>query len=297
MTELQVSSATVPTKPRADKQSQSLNVRALIAFFVLSYALSWAWVIPFAATGRTVFQGQGWPTHFPSLVGPMLAAFVVTAWTIGRGGVRDLLRRMVRWRIGWRWWLAALSPVAFLGIALGALTAIGHPLPNSVDFARYSGLPTGLGVVGVALLILLIDGLGEETGWRGYALAQLQKRFSPLMATLFLAGCWAGWHIPSFFALHSYQGFSAFSGVGFVFGLACGAVVATWLYNRTGGSILVVAVWHGVYDAVSGTKAATGGSATIATVVSMLIMIQAFVLVGLEIRANCRGSHSILGPR
>jgi membrane protease YdiL (CAAX protease family) len=246
VTEFLASSVTVPTEARADEESHSFNVRALVSFFFLSYALSWAWVIPFAATGRTVFEGRGWPTHFPSLLGPMLAAFVGTAWTMGRGGVRDLLRRMVRWRIGWRWWLIALSPVAFLGLALGGMAAAGKSLPNSGDFAQYSGLSTGLGVVGVALVIVVIDGFGEETGWRGYGLAQLQKRFSPLVATLILAGCWAGWHIPSFFALHSYKGFSAVTGIGFVFGLACGAVVATWLYNRTGGSILAVAVWHGM---------------------------------------------------
>ena len=177
VTELLASSATVPTEAQVDKKSHSLNVEALLAFFVLSYALSWAWVIPFAATGRTVYQGQGWPTHFPSLLGPLLAAFVVTAWTMGRGGVRDLLKRMVRWRIGWRWWLIALSPLAFLGMALGGMAASGKSLPNSSDFARYSGLPSALGVVGVALLIVVIDGFGEETGWRGYAPAAAPEAF------------------------------------------------------------------------------------------------------------------------
>jgi len=268
----------------------------LVAFFALSYALSWAWLIPLAATGHKVLQGRGWPTHFPSLVGPMLAAFIVTAWTTGRSGVRDLLRRMGSWRIGWRWWLVALSPLAFLGVAIAGMAATGKTIPRSGEFARYSGLPSGLGIVGVALLIVVIDGFGEETGWRGYALPHLQKRFSPLTATLILAGFWAAWHIPGFFALQSYNGFSAGTGVGFVFGLACGAVVATWLYNRTGGSILAVAVWHGLYDAASGTKAATGGSATIAAVVSTLIIVQAFVLVGLELRAGRHGHPSIMVP-
>jgi len=56
--------------------------------------------------------------------------------------------------------------------------------------------------------------------------------------------------------LHSYQGFSAGTALGFAFGLTCGAVVATWLYNHTGGSILAIVVWHGLYDVASGTKAA-----------------------------------------
>ena len=284
------------TESSAGTKSPVFNARALVAFFVIAYLLSWAWVIPLAVTGHTVFQGRGWPSHFPSLLGPMVAAFVVTAWTTGRSGVRDLFRRMGRWQIGWRWWIAALSPLAFLGLALVVIAATGGTLPKAGDFAQFSGLPSGLGLVGVALLILVVDGFGEETGWRGYALPQLQKRFSPLTSTLILAGFWAGWHIPQFFALHSYKGFSAGTGVGFAFGLTCGAVVATWLYNHTGGSILAVVVWHGFYNVVSGTKAATGGSGTIAAVVSTMIIVQALVLIGLEIRAGRHGHHSILGP-
>lgn len=284
------------TESAPGQENSVFDARALLAFFAIAYVLSWAWVIPLAVTGHTVFQGRGWPSHFPSLLGPMAAAFVVTAWTTGRFGVRDLLRRMGRWQIGWRWWLIALSPLAFLGLALGVVAASGGTLPKIADFAQFSGLPSGLGVIGVALLIVVVNGFGEETGWRGYALPQLQKRFSPLTSTLILAGCWAGWHIPQFFALHSYKGFSAGTGVGFFFGLACGAVVLTWLYNRTGGSILAVVVWHGIYNVVGGTKAATGGSGAIAAVVTTIIMIQALVLVGLEIRAGRHGTRSILGP-
>ena len=279
-----------------DQEGSTFNVRALVAFFAIAYALSWAWVIPLALTGHAVFQGRGWPSHFPSLLRPMLAAFVVTAWTMGHYGIKDLLGRMSRWRIGWKWWFAALSPLAFLGLALGLIGVSGRAVPKVGDFAQFSGLPSGLGVVGVALLIVVVDGFGEETGWRGYALPQLQKRFSPLTSTLILAGFWAGWHIPSFFALRSYQGFSAGTGIGFVFGLTCGAVVATWIYNRSGGSILAVVVWHGIYDVVSGTRAATGGSGTIAAVVSTFIIVQALLLVVLEIRAGRRGMRSILGP-
>jgi GyrI-like small molecule binding domain len=86
------------------------DTRPVVAFFVLAYAFSWAWVIAWAATGHTVAQGQGWPTRLPSLLGPMLAAFVVTVFTTGPDGIRDLVIRMVRWRIGWRWWVIVVSP-------------------------------------------------------------------------------------------------------------------------------------------------------------------------------------------
>jgi len=212
----------------------------------------------------------------------------------GRSGIRDLVARMARWRIGWRWWLVALSPLAFLGVALGVIAASGEPMPRFSDFARFSGLPSTAGVVGVAVLIIGVGGFGEEVGWRGYALPRLQKRFSPLTSTLILTACWAGWHIPQFFVLESYRNFSLGIGIGFVLGLACGGVIATWLYNRTGGSILALAVWHGTYNIAAGTQAATAHSATIASIVSALIMVQAGVLVALELRASHQKKRSIL---
>ena len=113
-----------------------------------------------------VRRGEVWPTHYPLLLAPAIAAVVVTAWTTGRPGVRDLLARMARWRVPVRWWLAAVSPVAFLGLALIAMAAAGKALPSAADFGQFSGTPA-VGLVGVVLLITFVGALGEETGWRG----------------------------------------------------------------------------------------------------------------------------------
>ncbi len=150
-------------------------------------------------------------------------------------------------------------------------------------------------MLGVTALIVVLNGYGEETGWRGYALPQLQLRFTPLTSTLILAMAWAAWHLPQFFVLHSYESFTTGQLFGFAFGLTCGAFVATWIYNRTAGSILAVVVWHGVHNAFGGTKAATAGPGTIAAVVSTCIMIQGIVPVVLELRARRHGRPSVLG--
>jgi hypothetical protein len=81
---------------------------ALVAFFVLAFALSWAWVIPLAVSHLVVDRGQGWPTHYPALFGPAVAAVLVVAGTSRRQGIAQLLRRIALWRVGWRWWLARL---------------------------------------------------------------------------------------------------------------------------------------------------------------------------------------------
>ena len=271
--------------------SSRLDVRALLVFAALAYALSWSWLTPLAAAHEVVRRGAGWPTHLPALLGPAVAAVVVTAWTTGRPGLRDLGARVARWRVPLRWWLAAVSPVVFLGLALIAMAAAGKALPDAADFGRFSGIPA-IGLAGV-LVIIFAGALGEETGWRGYALPQLQRRFSPLASSLILAVLWFGWHLPQFLVIATYRDFAPVQYVGMFLGLACGAVVLTWLYNRSGGSILLVAVWHGLYNVVSGTQAATG---MLAAVVSTLIMIQAVVLIVLDLRARRRGRPSVLGP-
>jgi uncharacterized protein len=276
---------------RSPPAGSRLDVRALVVFFALAYALSWSWAIPLAAAREIVRRGVGWPTHYPLLLGPAIAAVVVTAWTMGRPGVRELLARIVRWRVPLRWWLAAVSPSMFLGLALIVMVAAGKALPSVADFGQFSGTPS-IGLVGVLLLIFL-GAIGEETGWRGYALPQLQRRFSPLTSSLIIAALWFGWHLPQFFLIAAYRDSSPVQYVGMFLGLACGAVILTWLYNWSGGSILLVAVWHGLYNFISGTQAATG---MLAAVVSTLVMIQGVVLIVLEVRARRRGRPSVLAP-
>jgi membrane protease YdiL (CAAX protease family) len=200
---------------------------------------------------------------------------------------------MARWRVAPRWWLAALSPLAFLAVALVGEWIAGDRLPSAAEFGRFTGMPA-IGVIGVFLLIL-VAAFGEETGWRGYALPQLQRRFHPLIATLILAPLWALWHMPQFFVVATYRDFGVGDFVGFCIGLTCGAFVLTWLYNRSGESILIVAVWHAVYNLVGGgTDAAVG---TIAAVVSTLVMVQGITLVVLEVRARRAGRPTVIGPR
>ena len=278
-----------PEPPRA-------GLGPVVVFFALAYGFSWMWVIPWAATGRTVLQGHGWPTHLPSLVGPFLAAFVVTGWTDGRRGVRALLSRMGRWRIGWRWWLAVTSPLVFFFLVLAAMALLSANVPARADFARFSGIPAAFGIVGVAAVVTVVNGFGEETGWRGYALPHLQRRFGAVATSLIIAGLWAGWHVPQFFLLHSYENLSVAMLPVFVFGLTCGAIVWTWIYNRT-GSVLAVAVWHGIYNMTGGTLAATAGSGAIAAAMWTFVVVHAIVLLIIERQARRAGRPSILGVR
>ena len=100
-----------------DAEPEPDRGRGLLAYVLLAYGFSWMWLVPLAVTVLVVRQGQGWPTHFPALIGPMVAAILVAART---GTLRRLLLSMGRVRVPLRWWAWALSPLALLAIALVA---------------------------------------------------------------------------------------------------------------------------------------------------------------------------------
>jgi membrane protease YdiL (CAAX protease family) len=236
-------------------------------FAALAYALSWACWLPLALSHRVVVVG-GWPTHLPGLLGPAVAAFTVALLARGGVGVRVLAARVTRWRIGW-WWLVAVSPLALLAVSLLAQALVGHSTPSLADFGRINGFPIW-GAAGVLVLLVVVNGLGEETGWRGFLQPLLQRSMRPLAAMLVVAVIWACWHAPLFAILTTFRGFTPATLFGFAIGLVCGAIVLGWLYNRT-GSVLAVAVWHATYNLTSATDAAHGLPAAVSTTVVIIV--------------------------
>jgi len=201
----------------------------LVAFFVLSYAIAWAgW--PFWAAGVLPE-----PLFLPCA--PLVAALVVIGVTEGRAGFAALLERMTRWRVGLLWWgVALMLPVAMVLATALLNTLAGAP---AVDF---TGLPWGGFVLlfGLYLVNPLGGAMGEEPGWRGYALPRLQADRSPLAAGLILGVLVAGWHLP----LVAYGMLGA---IGLVSTVAI-TVVYVWLFNRSQGSALLILVAHAVQD-------------------------------------------------
>lgn len=228
------------------------------SFVVLAYALSWADWIPLLLRGERVTPG-GPITHFPGLVGPAVAALVVTVLAEGPAGLRRQLRKLGRVsRPRLRFLAYALSPLGFLLLAFKASLFTARPFPALGDFAVYSGLPV-LPLPVVLLLVFLCNGLGEETGWRGFALGRLQERFGPVRGTLALALVWAGWHLPLFGVVETYRAMGPAALVGgFGIGLCAGAVVLARVVNRTGGSVLAAALWHTSYNLTAATAAGRG---------------------------------------
>lgn len=257
----------------------------LAAFVVAAYAVSWVCWAPLLLSADVARPGIGWPTHLPGLAGPAVAAFAVTALADGRAGVADLASRVLRWRVPLRWWLLVLVTAAATALGVVVPLVLGDEPPAGADFWRYTGIATW-GPVGVLLVALVVNGLGEETGWRGFAADRLLRRHSLPVTSLLVTVIWAGWHLPLFAVVESFRGFSPALVVGWLLGLTAGSVVLTWIYRGSGRSVLLVAAWHTAFNLTSAT---TATSDVVAPVTSTLVMVGAVAIVVVELRRSRAG--------
>ena len=184
--------------------------------------------------------------------------------------------------------VAAFSPLALYGIAVGIVVGLGDPPPDLSRLGTITYLPY-LGLAGWIFWILTA-GIGEESGWRGFALAKLQRRMSALSATLIITLFWVGWHLPRFFYYGAYMelGFSVLPVA--AHGFLALAIVLTWLYNSTRGSILMAALFHAGYNFWAASGAA-GGLVTSTIDALLIIWAVAVVLVFGPAKLSCKAKQ------
>jgi membrane protease YdiL (CAAX protease family) len=199
----------------------------------------------------------------------MLAAILVTWASEGRQGLKELGSRMVKWNVRPIWWIVALSPLA-IGLATAlALNAFAGSQISLRTIGEVQFLPPlGLGAL---LLWIVTFGIGEETGWRGFALPRLQFGRSAFAATVIVWFFWALWHLPAFFYLYDPSIAPLW-----LIGQFAGAILFTWLFNSASGSILMVALWHGCFNFISSSQS---GDGLLAAIVSTIVMLWAVAIV------------------
>jgi membrane protease YdiL (CAAX protease family) len=249
--------------------SKADNNRSLIAFFILAYLFSWSIGIPLALAHQGIIPQILPPwAHYLVAYGPLLSALIVTGLTGGASGLKDLGRRMVRWACP-KWWLVALSPLiaGYIILLIQNLFRVDRLAFSELGSVNFLGQ---LGLLALPLWIFTF-GFGEETGWRGFALPRLQEHRGAFSATMILAGFWALWHLPQFFYVYELS----IAAIGWLIGLFAGAVVLTWLYNSSGESILMVALWHACFNYVS---ASTGETGILPFAISALVIFTAITI-------------------
>jgi uncharacterized protein len=224
----------------------------LIFYFLIAYAGSWLVVLPYLrSAGGAGLLPFNWPIPFPvsatlaPFAGPCLAAFIMTGVTQGSAGIRHLLGRIVLWRVGVWWYLFALVGIPAI-MVLGALVLPG--VPATWQAPALSLLLT----YPFSFVVSLIIGgpLGEEIGWRGFALPRLQRVQGPFVGSLNLGLLWAFWHLPYFWMPEwgTPKG-TVLDIVWFVLGAIALTIVYTWVFNNTKGSLLIVILAHASNDA------------------------------------------------
>src|SRR5215213_9592593 len=195
----------------------------LITFFVLAYALSWIIESPIVFLGDSVSDAQSLVLVILASNVPSALGIVLTAIVLGRGALRKLLGRLLIWRVNPIWYLVVfLGPVALTGGVIGLNALMGGP-------ALSLGMPLLGAAIFFAFSIFPGSAMGEEIGWRGYALPRLQGRMSALSASLILAPIWALWHLPLWLQGGPVHTPTLYAG--FVVSAFALSILLTWVYN------------------------------------------------------------------
>lgn len=224
------------------------SLGSLLKFFSLTYAVTWTCFIAAAALSGSVaatvpvLAGLRGPLFLLGTFAPAIVALWLAARVEGRAGAPALLRRILEWRVGVRWYVFAVGYMAAIKLAV----ALVHRVATGA-WPRFGG--EAWYIMLAAIVISTPVQAGEEIGWRGYALPRLASRFGFARGSLLLGVIWACWHLPLFFIPgidKSGQSFPLY-----LLQVTALSVALAWLYVHTNGSLLLVMLMH---SAVNQTK-------------------------------------------
>jgi len=231
-------------------------------YFALAYVISWAIGVPLALQAQGLTRTHlPFALHYLTAFGPALAALAIASM-IGEplAGARKQTSASLRHRVPW-WIVGFGSPLMMFAAAQFAARVAGQQPPSWQALGQVHFLPA-LGLFAWCLWFAT-SGCGEEIGWRGFLLPRLQEHHSPLRSSALLTIGWAAWHIPAFFYIPGYAALGLLILPGFFFSLFAGAVVLTWLYNVSGGSVMPAILWHASFNFVTASPAVAGLTAAV----------------------------------
>jgi membrane protease YdiL (CAAX protease family) len=220
------------------QEKYSVPFSSFIPFLIITFGLAWCvlglYVIFPERMSATFGQLTGnHPLFFLAVYAPAIAAFILVIHNGGIAGLRRFLGRALIWRCSAGWYAFLIIGIPLIFISGSALR--GNLFTEPFQFASFPAL---LG----ALVLAAIKGPVEEFGWRGLALPLLQIKLAPFWAGLILGSIWGLWHLPAFLLSGTQQ--SQWSFTAFFTGCLAISIIATALFNRSHGSILLSAFFH-----------------------------------------------------
>lgn len=259
----------------------ALGWRFLAVTLLLSYALG----LPPALASRGVLDVDLPPPLVGTMVyTPAIAALVLSAREGGRRGVATFLGSVLRWRVPLRWYAAALLlPPAVSAAGLAGHALLGgrlpdYPVPLPPELAGPAGGSAPAATYVALLVLFAVGSLGEELGWRGFALPRLQRTHGALGASLIIGVVWAVWHLPLFLMPGTSQAQISFAV--YLPSTIAWSIVFTWVYDRS-VSLLPPVLMHASIQASTvflGTMPSISGSARPFTLTSAAVAAVAAVL-------------------
>lgn len=250
----------------------------ITTFFILTYLISWSIEWPLVA------YKQGWITlsppfyiHYLASFGPFLSALIVVYMSGKSRGVQSFLKQHFFGNQSLKWLtFSIVMPILLFGLAATVNFLTTNTWPDYHLMGQVDYLPE-LGIAGAVLLWTITFGLGEETGWRGFALAQLQEHHSALYSTIILAIFWGFWHLPAFFYRDTYIAMGFWNGFPtFLLSIFCASVVFTWMFNNTRGNLFPLIIFHGLFNFFTTTEA---GAPMIPALMSMPVILGAIIII------------------
>ena len=220
----------------------------MAAFLIMAYTVTVATALSPALTRRDLLPfGHAPYDLLAHILGSAVPAFIVTSAVHGKGGVRDLVQRCMRWRVGIGWYLLALLGPTLLTLLLAV--GLGGTPPATAIAENWPRFFTS--ILPSLAFAFLLSNFFEEVGWTGFLFDRLQGRFTPLRAAALVAVPFALAHIPGFIIeAGSLVDGLVILGVLFIPQLASRVIVA-WFYNNTYRSLLIVGLFHASYNATT----------------------------------------------
>lgn len=220
-------------------------------FVLLAYGLTWVLLGPWFYCLNVVNRGEMsallWALVPLALIGgwgPTVAALVVTARADGGRAAHRLAAKLAHWRVPVRWYLFVLLLPPFVTAFSLLIADRGFTTLRHFDIAAaLAGVPL------IYAIALPFGPLGEELGWRGFALPRLLDRFGPRLATLMLAAIWTFWHIPMMLwmpgaSIPSFMELSMLAVLIYLAQVTSVTAIMTLVFMRTNGNVLLAVLAH-----------------------------------------------------